>query len=332
MNITTVKVDKILNPFYEIMPLKGLNLYELITDYLDFPEVIPDECKTDLNKIETLRNYHNGIDYNKNYKLIINGEAYDINYEINPILYKFLYYRIRGTKDWLKYNKNCITDNFTYQGEIEMLLFSNCYWSGLTSNQTPDKKQNYAQIDKDIYNPLIYIPKICNALINIDKLVNIEKLVNMLNLPGHIHKLVSNFMIYKTKLFRFAKRYWECLISIMINFNCNGNPYGEEYGGGCPIYIDGILSTYGINYSAFYMYNYCNIYISEAVKTRITTISKNPDIKDTINKDFILDEPLNIKYIEGQYKYTNISKRSDEDILINFRQDENVGDNYDIYD
>jgi hypothetical protein len=306
------EINKILNPFYEIMPLKGVDMYEAITSYFEFEfELQNPEDIDEISHINTLRERQHGImSSHRKYKLSINGEDYEINYEITPILYKYLQYRCMDSK-WLKANKLLRKSSDCYYLEthhLNMLLFSNNYWSGLTSNQEPDKRQNYAQIDKDIYNPLIYIPKICLALIDVPKLAATT------NLPEHIQKNISNFMIHKTKLFKFAKRYWECLISIMMHFNCDTNPYNEYIcsgGNQIPLYVEGILSTYGMNFTAFYMYHYCNVYISEKVKSRIKEIGDHPELSDSINKEFIQDEPVyNIKFIEEQYKYGNIPWRS----------------------
>lgn len=237
---TDGEVNKILNPFYEIMPLKGVNMYEIITLYFNIEDIEHqyEEDIDTINDINTLREGYHGMMYShRKYKLSINCEDYEINYEINPILYTLLRINSLHSK-WKKANKLlCKSSNFYYleTQHIKMLLFNNNYWSGLTSNQEPDKRQNYAQIDKDIYNPLIYIPKICLALIDV------PKLAATINLPEHIRKNIANFMNYK--LFKFAKRYWECLISIMMHFNCDTNPYNKYIcsgGNQIPLYVEGI--------------------------------------------------------------------------------------------
>jgi len=322
---TDSKENKILNPFYEIMPLKGVGMYEKITHYFnieDSEHQYEEDIET-INDINTLRGRQHGMMYShRKYKLSINCEDYEINYEINPILYKLLQIESLNSK-WKKANKLlCKSSNFYYleTRHIEMLLFNNNYWDGITSNQEPDKRQNYAQIDKDIYNPLIYIPKICLALIDVPKLVVTT------NLPKHIQNKISNFMMHKTRLFKFAKRYWECLISIMMHFNCDTNPYCEYIcsgGNQIPLYVEGILSTYGMNITAFYMFHYCNVYISEKVKSRIKDIGNHPELCDSINKEFVRDEPVyNIKYIEEQYKCGNIPYRTLKNMLINFHPDD----------
>ena len=156
--------------------------------------------------------------------------------------------------------------------------------------------------------------------------MDVPKLAATTNLSEHIQNKISGFMMHKTKLFKFAKRYWECLISIMMHFNCDTNPYAEYiYSGGnqIPLYVEGILSTYGMNFTAFYMYHYCNVYVSDTVKKRIKYIGEHPYKYDVISHECIQDEPVyNIKFIEEQYKYGNIPWRSFKNMLTHFHPDD----------
>lgn len=78
-----------------------------------------------------------------------------------------------------------------------------------------------------------------------------------------------------------------------------------------------------MNFTAFYMYHYCNVYVSDTVKKRIKEIGDHLELSDSINKEFIQDEPdYNIKFIEEQYKYGDIPYRTFKNMLTHFHPDD----------